>query len=482
MIGTEQEFGIAVRATNPGEGANTFYPPDNKELHDVFETGLAGVCKELGIMAVTPGVQGHLSNGARLYPDCGHPEYSTQLEDTLEGLLAARIAGERVVYGMVRHAVLAGKIGEFSLYRNTADGRGESWGNHENYPLHRRRSGLDLKLVDMAPLAPELRSPQTDRERVRNNIGRLGLHLATRTVFAGGGGIYWTSGKPVFAVGAKASDLSSAKNLATTCNKPVVNLRDETLAIEPDSMRLHVTCGDPTSPRAEKMAWGTTRLVLDSIEHGLLDGLPFEFDYDKLHEIAVSVAGDPTCNLLLETVDGKKVRATDIQYEYMSRAQRLSEHKVMTADDLWILENWPAACDTLARDPSALDWAAWTVRLDILQRKFGDCASWGQLGDEQRATLARFNLAFDKISPDNPNASLTEKTRLGMWTEASGLPSWKEDMPSEELIRSRMVAAAPGSRDEVRGKLIATGRCSMVNWHEVTVDGVKHELPLHPLH
>jgi hypothetical protein len=229
------------------------------------------------------------------------------------------------------------------------------------------------------------------------------------------------------------------------------------------------------------MACGRTRLVLDSIEYGLLDILPFEFDYDKLHEIAVGVAGDPACNMLLETVDGKKVRATDIQYEYMSRAQRLPEHKAMSADNLWVLENWPTTCDTLARDPSALDWAAWPVRLDILQRKFGDYASWDQLSDEQQATLARFNLAFDKISPDNPRASLTEKTRLGMWSEASGLPSWKEDMPPEELIRSRMIAAAPGSRDEIRSNLIATGKCSTVNWHEVTLDGLKHRLPLRPL-
>ena len=86
-----------------------------------------------------------LTNGARLYVDHAHPEYSspecrTPLEATLYDA-----AGEEVMRRALR---VANEMIEphqaITLYKNNSDSKGDSYGRHENYLVDRKIEFADL--------------------------------------------------------------------------------------------------------------------------------------------------------------------------------------------------------------------------------------------------------------------------------------------------------------------------------------------------
>src|SRR4051794_10459903 len=93
--------------------------------------------------SLPPEVETHLvntvlTNGARYYVDHAHPEYSTpECADALE-LVCADKAGERI---LARSMVAARRLmepgREIVVYKNNSDGKGNSYGTHENYLLDR---------------------------------------------------------------------------------------------------------------------------------------------------------------------------------------------------------------------------------------------------------------------------------------------------------------------------------------------------------
>jgi len=77
-----------------------------------------------------------LPNGARLYHDHGHPEYSTPECRSLRELIAHDKAGERIVW-MAAQAY-AQKTGRaVYIFKNNIDYHGMSYGCHENYLVKR---------------------------------------------------------------------------------------------------------------------------------------------------------------------------------------------------------------------------------------------------------------------------------------------------------------------------------------------------------
>jgi proteasome accessory factor A len=79
-----------------------------------------------------------LTNGARYYVDHAHPEYSTpECADALEATLFDK-AGERILARSMeaaRRLLPAGQ--EIVVYKNNSDGKGNSYGCHENYLVDR---------------------------------------------------------------------------------------------------------------------------------------------------------------------------------------------------------------------------------------------------------------------------------------------------------------------------------------------------------
>ena len=74
-----------------------------------------------------------LTNGARLYVDHAHPEYSTpEVTNPLDGVRWDK-AGELVMAEAARRAATVPGSWPIQLYKNNTDNKGASYGCHENY-------------------------------------------------------------------------------------------------------------------------------------------------------------------------------------------------------------------------------------------------------------------------------------------------------------------------------------------------------------
>src|ERR1700712_4996265 len=85
-----------------------------------------------------------LTNGARLYVDHAHPEYSSPEVTTPRDAVLWDKAGERVMALAAERALLVPGTAPIQLYKNNTDGKGASYGTHENYLVSRRTPFGDL--------------------------------------------------------------------------------------------------------------------------------------------------------------------------------------------------------------------------------------------------------------------------------------------------------------------------------------------------
>src|SRR4029077_18607620 len=86
-----------------------------------------------------------LTNGARLYVDHAHPEYSTPEVTNPRDAVIWDKAGERVMAAPAEHAAAAiPGAGLIQLYKNNTDNKGASYGSHENYLMRRQTPFADI--------------------------------------------------------------------------------------------------------------------------------------------------------------------------------------------------------------------------------------------------------------------------------------------------------------------------------------------------
>ena len=85
-----------------------------------------------------------LTNGARYYVDHAHPEYSSPEVTLPRDAVTWDRAGDAIALESVR--LLAARPGQppVNLYKNNADGKGQSYGTHENYLMPRRTPFPDI--------------------------------------------------------------------------------------------------------------------------------------------------------------------------------------------------------------------------------------------------------------------------------------------------------------------------------------------------
>ena len=107
-----------------------------------------------------------LTNGARLYVDHAHPEYSApEVTDPMDAVIWDK-AGERVMEAAARHVAAVPGAAKLQLYKNNVDGKGASYGTHENYLMSRQTPFSAV----IAGLTPFLVSRQ-----VVTGSGRVGI-------------------------------------------------------------------------------------------------------------------------------------------------------------------------------------------------------------------------------------------------------------------------------------------------------------------
>jgi proteasome accessory factor A len=325
-----------ARGFEVGVGASDHHPGEPDD-----ELGLANVI---------------LTNGARLYVDHAHPEYSSpEVTGPRDAVLWDK-AGERVMARAAQRALLVPGSAPIQLYKNNTDNKGASYGTHENYLMARQTPFADI----VRHLTPFFVSRQ-----VVTGAGRVGIGQDGRT--------------HGFQLSQRADFFEVEVGLETTLKRPIINTRDEPHADPEKYRRLHVIIGDANlSEVSTYLKVGTTALVLAMIEHRWLSDNGIELMVDGPVSALREVSHDPTLRHLLTLRDGRRMTAVQLQMAYLEQAKKYVEDRLgsdvdpQTAD---VLARWESVLDRLEADPmqlaGELDWVAKLSLLEGYRRREG---------------------------------------------------------------------------------------------------------------
>ena len=300
-----------------------------------------------------------LTNGARLYVDHAHPEYSTPELTNPRDVVMWDKAGERVMAEASRRAAQA-VPGQppIQLYKNNTDNKGASYGAHENYLMSRSTPFADI-------------------------VKHLTPFFVTRQVFAGQGrvGIGQDGREDGFQITQRADFFEVEVGLETTLKRPIINTRDEPHADAEKYRRLHVIIGDANlSEISTYLKLGTTALVLAMIEDRF-----FSVDFSVEEPVASlrAVSHDPSLkHLVTLRSGGRKLTAVQLQMEYLEQAKKYVEDRYGTdvdPDTADVLARWESVLTRLEQDPmlcvNELDWVAKLRLLEGFRERDG--LGWG---------------------------------------------------------------------------------------------------------
>ncbi|WIM69736.1 depupylase/deamidase Dop [Corynebacterium suedekumii] len=282
------------------------------------------------------------ANGARFYVDHAHPEYSSPECSNAYDAMVYDAAGDLVllkaaadVQSLYEEGVSILKHHDpcppLKIYKNNVDGKGASYGAHENYQ-YSRKTDFDVLTQALIPF------------------------FVTRNIIIGAGrlGIGEAGEQEGFQISQRADYFHQEISLETTLNRGIVNTRDEPHANAVHFRRLHTIVGDANmSQTSTFLKLGMTKLVIDAIEAGV-DFSDLRLT-DPVAEIK-NVSHDLTLTHELSLADGRRLTAGDILRVYLDRVDPIDQvdERVMTL--------WGEVLDLLADDPMTtthlLDWTA----------------------------------------------------------------------------------------------------------------------------
>ncbi|MCI0543577.1 MAG: proteasome accessory factor PafA2 [Actinobacteria bacterium] len=349
VLGTETEYGIVVRGDpgfNPAVASSMVvnsYPGIRVKVQWSYEEESPG--KDArgfghdGYGLVDPEgavVNSVLANGARLYVDHAHPEYSApESYDPLEATLYDK-AGERVMRAAAEAAsAVSGR--QVSLYKNNSDGKGNSYGAHENYLLSRQTAFSEVIRYAMT-------------------------FLVTRQIFTGAGKVGRENDRPDvdFQITQRADFFEEEVGLETTLKRPIINTRDEPHGDPSQYRRLHVIIGDANLSEVQNfLKLGSTALMLAALEDG---AIPDPLDLADPVEACWQVSHDVSLRKPIELDGGGTATALDLQARYLEWLTKYAEKEL--DDPVWdlVIGEWGRTLDLLETDPmklaDTLDWVA----------------------------------------------------------------------------------------------------------------------------
>jgi proteasome accessory factor A len=377
-----------------------------------------------------------LTNGARLYNDHGHPEYSTPECSDLRTLVAHDKAGERIVLDCAReYSAATGKF--VQIVKNNSDYHGASYGTHESYLLRRE---VERNLM------------------VRN----LATFLATRILYAGAGkvGCEDKNGKAEYQLSQRADFFNVLQSVDTLANRPLVNTRDEEHGDARRFRRLHVIAGDANlSEYSTALRVGVTNLVVALCEKGWSTPVAIK---DPVRAIK-QLSRDEQYSWRVETDENETLSAIDVQRCYLRAAQELE----LTGSE-WILDEWQSTLDALDDEPSQLadklDWVAKKSLLDDFVESEG--LDW----EKDVSTLQSLELAYHDVDPQNS---------LFYGLLESGA---MQTLVSEKEIEAAQFTPPNNTRASLRGALVRrfADKIKSVSWGAILAEenGEKFRLPL----
>ncbi|HWS45466.1 MAG TPA: depupylase/deamidase Dop [Acidimicrobiia bacterium] len=449
IIGIETEYGVALRGApepNPVVASSLLingYVEQRRVGWD-FEDECPGRDAR-GFArdgAEPPEVETHLvnavlTNGARYYVDHAHPEYSTpECADALEATLYDK-AGERILarsMDAARRLLPASQ--EVVVYKNNSDGKGNSYGCHENYLVDRN--------VPFAVL-------------VRNLIP----WFVTRQVFTGSGKVGSENGAdPVdYQITQRADFFEEEVGLETTLKRPIVNTRDEPHADPQKYRRLHVIVGDANLCEvATFLKIGATAIVLSMIEDGFIDK-----DLSISSPVAAirAVSHDITCRATVDVAELGRCTAIELQWEFLRLARKYGDETGFETCGgehvgALVLDRWESVLGALESDPMALEGQLdWVTKLALL-RAYAD-------RDRLKWTDPKLELLSVQYHDVRPGRSLYEKlVRAGK----------VERLLDDDDVAAAMSDPPATTRAYFRGTCLARWADSVVaaNWDSVVLD------------
>jgi len=456
ILGIETEFGIVIRGVDESNPIAASSLLINSYLHLIghsdepsarnvgwdFEDESPGNdargLAPYGTMA--PEVETHLvnavlTNGARYYVDHAHPELSTPECADARAIVVFDRAAEEILIESMRAASDSLPVGqELVIYKNNSDGKGNSYGCHENYLVDRK-----------LPFA-----------RIVANITP---HFITRQLFTGAGKVGSeapgvTHDQVPFQLTQRADFFEEPVGLETTLKRPIVNTRDEPHCDSTKYRRLHVIVGDANlSEVATFLKVGTTAIVLAMIED---DALPRQFTFASPVSALRQVSYDLTLNAALEMNDGSTIRAIEIQWELLEQAKRYADtHGLACVNEgvgADIMKRWEMVLSKLESDPLALaDQIDWIAKYRVLSgyRERHDL-QWDD------ARLAAMDLQYHDLRPEKSLFS-----RLGM-----------ERITNDTEVATACTEPPTDTRAYFRGKCLQRWPDEIVaaNWDSVVFD------------
>ncbi|WP_432548549.1 depupylase/deamidase Dop [Kineococcus sp. SYSU DK004] len=379
-----------------------------------------------------------LTNGARLYVDHAHPEYSSPEVLTPRDAVRWDRAGERIVLESLRRIAATPGLAPVTLYKNNTDGKGASYGTHENYLMARATPFGDV-------------------------VRHLVPFFVSRQVVAGAGrvGIGQDSATAGYQLSQRADFFETEVGLETTMKRPIVNTRDEPHATAEKYRRLHVIVGDATFCEvATLLKVGTTSLVLSMVEAGALTGGPagdlqLSDPVRALHE----VSHDPSLRQLVRLRDGRRLSALDLQWAYFEAARAFVDERTgadTDADTVEVLQRWESVLTRLGTDVSAcareLDWVAKLQLLEAYRSRDG--LAWDS------ARLRAVDLQWSDVRPEKGlYLRLEQRGRV-------------ERLIAEEDVRRAVEHPPEDTRAYFRGECLARygPRVAAASWDSVIFD------------
>jgi len=386
-----------------------------------------------------------LTNGARLYVDHAHPEYSTPEVTNPRDVVLWDKAAERVMAEAWRWAATIPGTQPIHLYKHNVDNKGVSFGAHENYLMRRSTPFADI-VVHLTPF------------------------FVTRQIFCGAGrvGIGQDGSTPGFQLSQRADFFEVEVGLETTLKRPIINTRDEPHSDADKYRRLHVIIGDANlSEISTYLKTGTSSLVLAMIEE---KALPADLGIaDPVAELK-AVSHDPALAHLIRLRDGRRLTALDIQWAFYERARAFVEARQgADADEITldVLDRWESVLDRLGRDPmecaGELDWVAKLRLLEGYRER--ESLGWAspklQLVDLQYADVRPEKGLYHRLVARGSMATLF----------------------SEDQVRRAMVEPPEDTRAYFRGRCLAQYAAEVVaaSWDSVIFDVGRESLVRVPM-
>ncbi len=383
VIGTETEFGISIRnradfnpslasgfVINAYEGARARVQwsfeeesPGRDARGFGFESGAAGDY-ESGVVNMV------LSNGARLYVDHAHPEYSApEAADPRTAALYDKV-GEAVMAAAAASAqqmVAAGEV--VGIYKNNSDGKGNSYGAHENYLISRAIPFGDI-------------------------IHFMTTMLVTRQIITGSGKVGSENDRPAvpYQITQRADFFEEEVGLETTLKRPIINTRDEPHADPEQYRRLHVIIADANLSEVQTfLKLGIGELFLSALEDG---ALPDPLRLADPVAACWQVSHDVDLRMPLPLADGGTATALELQFQYLEWLTKYAEKSRDDAVTDQVLAEWSDLLTDLQRDPMlAADRLDWVAKYQLLRGFVDRGSAW------EDAKLAAVDLQYHDVDP-----------------------------------------------------------------------------------